>query len=358
MPDEHAERPSKKEPLKDILAEARDTARDQLTAAWQIEIERAREQLATGWRTHVERVFEERFAELSTQVEQCFAAELDTLLARAASKVRHDTANRLNHAVRRIRNFENEDDWSRAFVDATEGYCGRALLFAVNGKSLRLEAGRGISSQARIDNTPLESAAAFAGAVESRDTIVALRTRGELSGPIAELLGESAEQRAYLFPICTRDRVAAVLYGDTDVEPSALELLAAFATAVLEGQSAAPERTGLVNIAGNAQSPAPRPPLNSGDKENEELHRRAERFARVQVAEMRLYKAQAVKDGRQNRDLYGALRDDIDRVRDHFRRDFLSASPTMADYLHVELLRTLANNDVQLLGENYPGAMA
>ena len=48
----------KTDSLNDVLAEARETARDQLAAAWQIEIERAQEQLASGWRTHVERVFD------------------------------------------------------------------------------------------------------------------------------------------------------------------------------------------------------------------------------------------------------------------------------------------------------------
>ena len=82
-----------------------------------------------------------------------------------------------------------------------------------------------------------------------------------------------------------------------------------------------------------------------------------ERFARVQVAEMRLYKSHAVKEGRRHRDLYEALREDIDHTRNDFRRDFLSASPTMVDYVHVELLRTLANNDVELLGADYPGPL-
>jgi hypothetical protein len=77
----------------------------------------------------------------------------------------------------------------------------------------------------------------------------------------------------------------------------------------------------------------------------------------VQVAEMRLYKSQAVKTGRIERDLYGALREDVDRARDAFRQDFLTASPTMVDYIHLELLRTLANDDVELLGPTYPGPL-
>jgi hypothetical protein len=73
---------------------------------------------------------------------------------------------------------------------------------------------------------------------------------------------------------------------------------------------------------------------------------------------MRLYRAPAVKQGRLKRDIYGSLRADIDAARDAFRREFLSSSPTMVDYIHVELLRTLANDDAELLGEDYPGPMA
>jgi hypothetical protein len=29
----------------------------------------------------------------------------------------------------------------------------------------------------------------------------------------------------------------------------------------------------------------------------------------------------------------------------------------MVDYLHLELVRTLANDDPELLGENYPGVI-
>ena len=66
---------------------------------------------------------------------------------------------------------------------------------------------------------------------------------------------------------------------------------------------------------------------------------------------------EAVKEGRARKDLYGALRTDIDSGREIFRQTFLSATPTMVDYFHLELLRTLANDDPALLGEKYPGPL-
>ena len=86
------------------------------------------------------------------------------------------------------------------------------------------------------------------------------------------------------------------------------------------------------------------------------LHLQARRFARVQIAEMRLYQAEAVRAGRSRGDLYAALQEAIDSAREAFRQTFLSA-PGMTDYLHQELLHTLANDNPAWLGENYPGPL-
>jgi hypothetical protein len=73
---------------------------------------------------------------------------------------------------------------------------------------------------------------------------------------------------------------------------------------------------------------------------------------------MRLYRGDEVQDGRAARKLYLALKSEMDRARDAFRRKFLSASPTMVDYLHLELVRSLAHDKATLLGREYPGPMA
>jgi hypothetical protein len=89
------------------------------------------------------------------------------------------------------------------------------------------------------------------------------------------------------------------------------------------------------------------------------LHGRAQRFARVQVAEMRLYKSNLVKAGRENAALYPALRADIDSARETYQSQFLSDSTkSMYDYLHLELVTALASNDESLLGREYPGPLA
>ena len=45
------------------------------------------------------------------------------------------------------------------------------------------------------------------------------------------------------------------------------------------------------------------------------------------------------------------------RVQEAFRLNFVVGYASMADYLHLELVRTLANDDPLLLGPGYPGPL-
>jgi hypothetical protein len=86
------------------------------------------------------------------------------------------------------------------------------------------------------------------------------------------------------------------------------------------------------------------------------MHVRAKRFGRSRVAEMQLYRPEACQSGRAQKDLYLFLKAEIDGAREVFRNQFMSAQ-SMEDYLHLELVSQLANNDDSLLGEDYPGEM-
>jgi len=91
--------------------------------------------------------------------------------------------------------------------------------------------------------------------------------------------------------------------------------------------------------------------------EDQQLHFQAQRMARLRVAEMRLYHEKELKSGAAGGDIYGALQTEIDAARDQFLQTFVSKSSTMVDYLHLELLRSLAHDDDRLLGRLYPGPM-
>jgi len=274
--------------------------------------------------------------------EQLNAAQrhFDRLQQLLETRESRDIAN-LNRAARRLRS--SGSDWAQELLESSAPFCERAALFRLAGDALHLV---GSSRGEVLEDVPLDAAPAFRAAVETKDTVIAVRTRGEMSAPIAACFGE-ADSKVHLFPVLIGGRVAALLYADGrgKLQPDALELLANVAAAVLESR---PQKAadGLVNIAA---------PLDDGERE---LHLKAQRFARVQVAEMRLYQDQHVKNGRAERDLYASLKTQIDSAREGYRREFMDGSDKMADYLHQELVHTLAHGDVELLGPTYPGPLA
>ena len=58
---------------------------------------------------------------------------------------------------------------------------------------------------------------------------------------------------------------------------------------------------------------------------HEDKHLRAQRFARVRVAEIQLYHAAAMKSGRAAGDVYTALKAQMDAAREAYRERFLNA---------------------------------
>jgi hypothetical protein len=365
---------------KSLLADTRNLAREQVAAAWQLHIDRVQEALIERGPEEIEQIFEERLAGLANCLEEQHRNALElrlqeassleeqqrnalqARLAEAAAESRaaaeRDLARKLNQAVRCLRGSEN-GDWSTELVQATQGFCDRAAVFTLQDGSLHLEAARGAVPAKTLDDVPLETAPAFANAVESRDTVIAMRTKGELSPRIASWTGEESG-RSYIFPVASRGHVLGLLYADADhraVESSALELLAMAAGAFAgEHAAAAQKPVELVSVAPTGQKPVT-VAWTSLTREQQDLHHRAQRFSRVQVAEIRLYKSENVKKGRAGRCLYASLKTEIDAAREAYRNDYLSASDTMVDYLHPELVRTLANDDAELLGPDYPGPL-
>jgi hypothetical protein len=116
----------------------------------------------------------------------------------------------------------------------------------------------------------------------------------------------------------------------------------------------------LVHIAAPAAADtasSPRLAWSDLSPEDQKLHLQAQRVARVKAAEMRLYHAEELRKGVFDGNIYNALQPEIDKARADFLQDFLSKSRTMVDYLHLEILRSLAHEDDRLLGQHYPGPM-
>jgi hypothetical protein len=312
------------------------------------------------------RVFEDRLAELSRDVE--------SLIAEAHVQERCRFADELNQAARRIRQAEDVEQLSAALVDSAARFAAGVALFRIEGETARGERIRGLAGepaeQFRELEIPLAAAAALAGAVETRDPVTAAATPGEVSARLIAMLGHQPEDRVSIFPVVLRDSVPALLYTWGEPQGPAIELLTQIAAPAWQRLTAPPPPEPLeappgelVRIAPAAPPeppPVPQPPPSAWDRltpEEQQIHFRAQRVARVRVAEMRLTQPEAVLSGRTRRDLYTALRKRIDAGREEFRKSFFAVCPSMVDYFHLELVGTLANEDAELLGPEYPGPM-
>ncbi len=290
------------------------------------------------------------------------SGEMERLFQESRERAREELAEQLNQAVRRIRQASTPEERLATLLDAACGFASGAAIFRIDGDVARGERIRGVPEDiAQVFGDfeiPLASAAALAGAVESRDPVIAATTGAEVSGEMAGLASHGAEDRASIFPLVVENQVPALLYAWGDVQGAALELFAQVAAAAWTVPAAAPVE--LVTISFPEPAAAPAAPELSGPEfssDEERQHLRAQRFARVQVAEMRLHEAAAVYSGAAQKNLYEALRPRIDAARAAMREKFFEPCPGMLDYLHLELVRTLAHDDPELLGNDYPGPL-
>jgi hypothetical protein len=290
--------------------------------------------------------------------------EVERLFDEARGRARRELADQLNQSVRRIRNSQSLDELTATLVDAALAFAAGAAIFRIADGAAHGDKIRGVAAEEAGDFTtlefPLSAAPALAGAVETRDPVIAVTTAAEVSARLISLASHPPDGRAYIYPLVVKDRVPVILYCWGAAQTAALEMLAQVAAAVwgslVEPEAPKVEIAPFVNIVA-APAPAPASTWDALSPEDQAIHLRAQRFARVQVAEMRLNDGAAVQSGRAERDLYGALRSRIDSARAVFQQKFFGQSSNMVDYIHVELVRTLAHDDADLLGKDYPGPL-
>lgn len=325
----------------------------------------------------------ERLSQDLTAAQQEAAARAAEQAARSA---RCAAIEGLHIAVRRLRQAPTITEIGATLLETAGAYCGRIALLVHKGDSLtgwrasgfdRDGSGNNASSTAFSESwarfqMPVSSAPALAQAIESREAVVSLSLPDHLSQPLIELLGLQPEEKVYLFPLCLRQAVVAVVYVDSrgapgEVEPAAVEMLCSVAEAAIEALSSrpTPAREAQEPEPGRLElplsRPTPRPPPTDWSEmspPDRDMHLRAQRFARVLVADLQLYRAQEIREGRKSGDLYGRLKDEIDKSREVYDRKFGQSVAAGIDYLHLELLRTLAEDQEALLGPDYPGPMA
>jgi hypothetical protein len=87
--------------------------------------------------------------------------------------------------------------------------------------------------------------------------------------------------------------------------------------------------------------------------EDQDVHRKAQRFARLLVDEIKLYNQAKVAEGRKNKDLYDRLKDTIDKSRITYQKRYGSTVAASGNYFHHEIIRSLAEDDLSIMGANF-----
>jgi hypothetical protein len=138
-----------------------------------------------------------------------------------------------------------------------------------------------------------------------------------------------------------------------------------------EPKAAAPARTSAPHI-----EPVPEPqvetelhvtdvgPVSEADfnvsqltPEEQELHRRANRVAKVSMQDIKMLRPEQVRLGRENRDICIRLKDDIEKAHREYDRRFKPIMDHPVDYFYRWMVEILADGDSNALGE-YPYATA
>jgi hypothetical protein len=357
----------------------------------------------------VSQVLEGHLPVLRKELVRRVLEEVQPLLGGATGSVGSGAADLLN-AVSAIHAGTTQKEILRALLESTSGYCGRAALFVIKSGSATGWQGRGFDNSEDVKDFSLDVSSRAPGrSLQSREAVGAAAS--EMDPRFISQFGAPAEDSVLLLPLRLKDKVAALVYCDAGtagggkMEAAALELLVAATSAWLEVASlrkqALKEGTPEAGASEKFEAPpvqtvssfsdpfaahAPKHVVPAEEPamaevvaevvstpasmaatavapatdafahmspEDAEVHRKAQRFARLLMDEIKLYNQAKVAEGRKHKDLYDRLKEDIDKSRSTYQKRYGNTVAANADYLSSELIRSLAEDDVSLLGPNF-----
>jgi len=145
----------------------------------------------------------------------------------------------------------------------------------------------------------------------------------EVEAPAMSTCGVSAEARS----------------AASDVQSVVVEMEPALAEPVPVGQ--------MEMSAPEAQT------VSSISAEDQEVNRKAQRFARLLVDEIKLYNQAKVAEGRKNHDLYDRLKEAIEKSRATYQKRYGNTAAASANYFQHEIISSLAEDDLSIMGANF-----
>jgi hypothetical protein len=333
----------------------------------------------------------------------------------AGSPTGSATQGNLVQAVSSIHAGSTQKEILRALLDAGSTYGARLALFVVKGGNATGWQGRGFGDDESVKDFALDmSAGPVAHSYQNR--IVAPANSAEMDARFVQRFGGPENEQILMLPLVLKDKVAALLYADGGSEgildASALEVLVMATSSWLEVASLRkqtqkdttdtavaapppmvppppqaqtvssfsdpfashnPKHTAakaappppepepaaeVVEVAHAASASAAAPaaaadPFAGMSAEDADTHRKAQRFARLLVDEIKLYNQAKVNEGRRNKDLYDRLKEDIEKSRATYQKRYGSTVAASGDYFPKEVVRSLAEDDMTVMGANF-----
>lgn len=319
----------------------------------------------------------------------------------------------LVQAVASVHAGTTQKEILRSLLDAGSAYAARLALFVVKAGAASGWQSRGFGEDDAIKDFPLDmSGGPVVHAYQNR--IVTPGNIAEMDRRFVDRFGAPENEQLLVLPLVLKDKVAALLYADGgaggSLDAPSLELLVMATSAWLEVTSlrkqahkegseagagvdrpmpavpvqtvssfadpfaahapkhipakAEPEPEPAAEVvevsahAASASAAASAPaaaadPFAGMSAEDADTHRKAQRFARLLVDEIKLYNQAKVAEGRRNRDLYDRLKDDIEKSRSTFHKRYGATVAASGEYFQKEVVRSLAEDDMSVMGASF-----
>jgi hypothetical protein len=342
-------------------------------------------------RTAVAQALERQLTSFRESVVQEVLREVGPVLSAKPAQGGSNAAG-LQKAVARIQAGTTQKEILRALLDNTVLYSGRAALFVVKNGTATGWQGTAFSNNDAIKDFALDMSSGIPQRV--------MQSRAAENGPASEFdqnfvsrFGAPADGKIALLPLLLKDKISALIYADGGsqagaLDAAALDVLVRATGAWLEviSQRKQAQKDGPQEPEMHAAPPANDPfashaPLHSAkalslgesepaiamsaaasstgasvaalSPEDADIHRKAQRFSRLLMDEIKLYNQAKVSEGRKHKDLYDRLQEDIEKSRATYLKRYGNTAAATGDYFNQELIRSLAEDDVSLLGKNF-----
>jgi len=322
-----------------------------------------------------------RPTEIQNIIEEAVAEVLDAALPRLRSEIVRravevveslapapgaSPSDLLNAAAAAIHESGSQADILRHLLEGEARFAGRVALFVVKGNAISGWQGIGFEDNDAIKTLSIQTGSGLVGkAIQAKNP--AAGSSREFDAGFVNSMKAPAEGQCLVLPLVVKDKVAAVIYADAGTVPggtldsSGLQALTRFAAIWLElaalrkaGGASAMEESVQPQPAAAMAASAPASAAASSGSEEDELHKKARRFAKLLVEEIKLYNQPRVDEGKQHKDLYDRLKVDIEKSRSTYDKRYAESAVASADYFTQELIRILADNDASLMGASFP----